>query len=82
MAATRAFVARRMAGNLRGTRQLTTAINKRKKTSLYFYIFFDPYNLHILARYSDVHLLHLHSRLNLSMAELNVWNEIRRIELW
>ena len=46
MAATRAFVARRMAGNLRGTRQLTTAINKRKKTNLYFYIFFDPYNLH------------------------------------
>ena len=44
MAATRAFVARRMAGNLRGTRQLTTAINKRKKTN--FYIFFDPYNLH------------------------------------
>ena len=40
MAATRAFVARRMAGNLRGTRQLTTAINKRKKTK--FYIFFDP----------------------------------------
>ena len=46
MAATRAFVARRMAGNLRGTRQLTTAINKRKKTNLNFYIFFDPYNLH------------------------------------
>ena len=46
MAATRAFVARRMAGNLRGTRQLTTAINKRKKTNLYFYIFFNLYNSH------------------------------------
>jgi hypothetical protein len=76
MAATRAFVARRMAGNLRGTRQLTTTVNKRKKKALISIHFLTLITCIMLARYSDMHLLHLHSRLNLSMAELNVWNEL------